>query len=127
MVHSDTNWRYKTVGYVIRTVVQEVDQDQGQKDISGYQSSFLSSGGVFTEQENITSPDSTLGKLCVINENSNSLWQILFEFGLEDNGVDGAKKPTWQQKVRKVEDGSNIRQIISQISFKTCGLNFLPR
>ena len=67
MVHSDTNWRYKTVGYVIRTVVQEVDQDQGQKDISGYQSRFILGGGGFPEHDakNITSTDGTPGKSCV--------------------------------------------------------------
>ena len=48
-VHSDIYWRDKTGGYVLWTVVQAVAQVQG-KDISGYQSCFLSGGGGLSEQ-----------------------------------------------------------------------------
>ena len=58
--------------------------------------------------KNITSHDITLGKLCVGNDDFNSLWQLLFTLWLEDNGVAGAKESTWPPKVRKVEDGINM-------------------
>ena len=43
-------------------------------------------------KKQIISPDNTPGKLCVENDNFNYLWQLLLVFGLEDDGVDGAKE-----------------------------------
>ena len=51
LVHSDTDWRDKAEGYVLWTTGQAVAQGQGQKDISGCQSCFISGSGGLPEQE----------------------------------------------------------------------------
>ena len=55
----------------------------------------------------VTSPDSTLGKPCIGNDNFKYHWQIILAFGLEDYVVANAKKFTLLPKVIKSEDGSN--------------------
>ena len=93
MVHSDTDRREKTGGYVLRTVGQAVTQGWGQKYISGCQSCFILGCDEFHEQEKRSRllTVSTLRNSCVGNDDFNYLWHILFTFGLEGNGVDGAK------------------------------------
>ena len=59
-------------------------------------------------RKKITSPDNTLGKSCVGNDYFNPLWQILFTFGLEDNGVAGAKECTQPSKLIKAEDNHAV-------------------
>ena len=47
-----------------------------------------------SNKKKIPYPDSTLGKSCVGNYDFNYLWQLLFSFGLEYNGVVDAKEST---------------------------------
>ena len=54
------------------------------------------------------SPDSTLVKSCVENDDFNYLWQLLSSFVLEDNGVFIAKESTQPPKMIKVKYVSNM-------------------
>ena len=58
--------------------------------------------------KNIMSPDSTLVKSCVENDDFNYLWRLLSSFVLEDNGVFIAKESTQPPKMIKVKYVSNM-------------------
>ena len=73
MTYSDTYQGDYSRGYVLCTAGQEVAQDQVKKGIYGCQSRII---------KNITHPDSTPEKLCVVNGDFNALWHILLASGL---------------------------------------------